>query len=315
VHLAQPSATKLIRDLERLFGFPLFERLPRGMEPTELGKEVVTLARRLLEELERFAHDVDTKRQGGCGQLIVGVIAGAGSDLVSRALSGLKRQHPLLSVKLVSGTSDETLEMLIDHKLDIAVGAPGNAKQRNLIHYENLGQDPLCIVARKDHPLQRSHGLDLAALRQSAWILPPQSDRIRQIIEREFERVGLMTPENVVECASSSSTLRFVLDSDAVALVPQSAAGDNLYAGVLVELPVALSTSSAAFGVVSRRAEPLTSLATEFIQLLRQHCRTLNGHRTSHEWEAHGVAAKARPISPSRRPDAAPLTSSSAVGT
>ena len=51
VHLAQPSATKLIHDLEQLFEVPLFERLPRGMQPTELGTEVLGFAKRALVDL------------------------------------------------------------------------------------------------------------------------------------------------------------------------------------------------------------------------------------------------------------------------
>jgi len=31
IHLTQPSATKLLRDVETICGFELFERLPRGM--------------------------------------------------------------------------------------------------------------------------------------------------------------------------------------------------------------------------------------------------------------------------------------------
>src|SRR5687768_7550210 len=65
VHLAQPSATKMIHDLELIFGFSLFERLPRGMQPTELGAEVVAFANRMVVDLDRFAHDLDNKRQGG----------------------------------------------------------------------------------------------------------------------------------------------------------------------------------------------------------------------------------------------------------
>jgi DNA-binding transcriptional LysR family regulator len=61
VHLAQPSATKLVHDLEQVFGFPIFERLPRGMEPTDVGKEVLVFARRTLADLDRFTLDLDSK--------------------------------------------------------------------------------------------------------------------------------------------------------------------------------------------------------------------------------------------------------------
>src|SRR5271154_6360635 len=65
VHLAQPSATKLVHDLEVVFGFPLFERLPRGMQPTELGVEVLAFAHRMLVDLERFSQNLESKRKGG----------------------------------------------------------------------------------------------------------------------------------------------------------------------------------------------------------------------------------------------------------
>src|SRR5690242_18357256 len=91
VHLAQPSATKLIHDLEQVFGFPLFDRLPRGMEPTELGIEVIAFARRALVDLERAAQELESKRKGGFGQLFIGAIMGAAPDVVARALAEIKQ--------------------------------------------------------------------------------------------------------------------------------------------------------------------------------------------------------------------------------
>src|SRR5882762_3499092 len=59
VHLAQPSATKLVHDLEAVLGFSLFDRLPTGMQPTEFGTAVLTFARHTLRDLRRLACDVD----------------------------------------------------------------------------------------------------------------------------------------------------------------------------------------------------------------------------------------------------------------
>ena len=42
VNVAQPSASRMLGDIEEAFGFLLFERNARGMQPTSLG--VVTLA-------------------------------------------------------------------------------------------------------------------------------------------------------------------------------------------------------------------------------------------------------------------------------
>lgn len=38
LHVSQPALTREIRELEERFGVPLFDRLPRGMQPTEAGR-------------------------------------------------------------------------------------------------------------------------------------------------------------------------------------------------------------------------------------------------------------------------------------
>ena len=62
INVAQPSATKMLSDIEQAFGFPLFERHARGMRPTPLGSEVVAYARQTQAGLERFLEDLDVKR-------------------------------------------------------------------------------------------------------------------------------------------------------------------------------------------------------------------------------------------------------------
>ena len=271
VHLAQPSATKLIHDLELVFGFPLFERLPRGMQPTELGKEVLAFAHRMLVDLERLTQDLDNKRKGGYGQLLIGAIMGAAPDVVARAMADIKERRPLLAVKLLGETSDQILALLMDRKIDLAVGRFINAVQHNDLDYEVLGNEVLCIVVRKDHALSRLRRLDLRKLEHLAWILQPLSSPARQIIEAEFGQAGMMTPANLVECTSIFATLQLLQKSDAVTLLPESVVRDYLRAGLLVRLPLAVGKSLPGFGILSRRGEPLSAAAKEFVESLRRY--------------------------------------------
>ena len=271
VHVAQPSATKMIRDLELIFGFPLFERLPRGMQPTELGAEVVTFANRLVADLDRFVQDVDKKRQGGYGQLIVGAIMGAAPDVVAHAVAEMKRKRPRLAVKLLGETSDEILSLLAQRKIDLAVGRYSNFLQHNDLDYEVLGNEILCIVARKNHPLSKARSLKLHSLSENAWILQPLTSPARQIIEQEFGEAGMMTPADIVECRSIFATLQLVQKSDAIAVLPESVVRDHLQAQLLVRLPLAIGKNIPGFGILTRRGEALSSAAAEFIESLRHH--------------------------------------------
>jgi DNA-binding transcriptional LysR family regulator len=271
IHLAQPSATKLVHDLEQVFGFPIFERLPRGMEPTEVGKEVLTFARRTLADLDRFTLDLDSKRKGGYGQLVIGAIMGAAPDVVAKAVSDIKRRRPLLAVKLLGETSDEILSLLIQRRIDLAVGRFSNPLQHNSIDYQDLGTEPLCIVARKDHPLSRARKLTLKDLEHSAWILQPLTSPARQILEQEFGQAGMMTPENLVECTSIFATLQLLQKGDAITLLPESVVRDHLQAGLLVKLALDVGKSLPGFGILTRRGEATGSAAAEFIESLRKY--------------------------------------------
>jgi DNA-binding transcriptional LysR family regulator len=39
--MTQPAASKQLKDLEEMLGVQLFERLPRGMEPTIYGETMI----------------------------------------------------------------------------------------------------------------------------------------------------------------------------------------------------------------------------------------------------------------------------------
>ena len=83
MHLSQPAASKMLRDLEVYFGFALFERLPRAMQPTELGEQVIRYAWILLNDMERLVDDINALREGGYGQLLIGAIAAAPPSMVA----------------------------------------------------------------------------------------------------------------------------------------------------------------------------------------------------------------------------------------
>src|SRR6202008_191630 len=63
-NLTQPAASKLLGELEHVLGVPLFERLPRGVEPTLYGKVMIRRAGAALAEMDA-AHQEITELQSG----------------------------------------------------------------------------------------------------------------------------------------------------------------------------------------------------------------------------------------------------------
>lgn len=103
--MSQPAATRMLREIEDMFGCQLFERLPRGMRPTALGLQLVRFAEASLNSLDRCAEDLAVRRQGGYGYLAIGTIMGAAPDLVMTAVAEMKAQNPQLRLRIMGDTA------------------------------------------------------------------------------------------------------------------------------------------------------------------------------------------------------------------
>lgn len=269
INLTQPSASKMLRDVEHALGFALFERSSRGMAATELGKQVIEFAGAALADFGRFVEDLDAKRQGGFGQLVMGGIMGAAPDVVARAVADLKRRRPLLAVRILGETSDQLLDLLQHREIDLAVGRFSAPMQHNRFDFEPLANEPLCAVVRAGHPLGKAAALKLKYLVEWPWVLQLISSPSRQLMEQEFAEAGLSTPTNLVECGSIFATLQLLQSSDAVAVLPESVVRDALATKLLRRLPVKVGGKLSDFGVLTRKSEAPAPAAVELIDLMR----------------------------------------------
>src|SRR5688572_6541509 len=84
--MTQPGATKMLHDLEAMFGTRLFERSKRGVQANELGRCAVRYARLAQADLGHLRDEIAGALSGKGGRLVVGAIAGALPDVLLPAL-------------------------------------------------------------------------------------------------------------------------------------------------------------------------------------------------------------------------------------
>jgi DNA-binding transcriptional LysR family regulator len=269
VHISQPSATKMLQEIEHAFGFVLFTRHPRGMIPTDLGGKVLAYAKQTLAGLEYFAKDLSIKQKGGYGYLAIGAIMGAAPDLIANAILRLKAHNPLIHVQVLGETSDQILPMLELHKLDLAVGRFSSPLQHNQFAFEELKSEELAFVARVGHPLSGRTGLKLADLAEWPWVLQPMPNPTRTLLEQEFAANDMSTPANIVECNSIFAILQILQFGDAIALISEPVVRDHLGAKLLCRLPLRIAPQLPAFGILTQRNASLRPPAQAFVEALR----------------------------------------------
>ncbi|MCE9665254.1 LysR family transcriptional regulator [Halomonas sp. M5N1S17] len=269
MHLSQPAASKMLRDLETYFGFAIFERQPRAMVPTELGGHVLHHAERLLNDVQRLVEDVESLREGGYGRLAIGAIPAAAPELLPAAIAALKQRRPRLALRIDEQSSDRLLLALEYRQLDLVIGRLTEVSQHNQFDFEALLEEPLRVVARSGHPLVKGGEASLGVLSRWPWILHPLSSPMRGVFERALAEAGIATPEDIIETTSTQSILQLLLASDMLAVLPHSVLKRPLASGQYATLPLTIGKPLDHYGIITRKHQPLSTAAVELIDELR----------------------------------------------
>ena len=121
LHLAPPTVSLHIADLEALLGAPLLVRKRGEVRPSGVGEALVERARRLLADADEALDVVQRQVQGLAGRVRLGASTGAIAHLLPRALEALGQSHPGIDVQVAVLTSQETVARLASGALDVGL--------------------------------------------------------------------------------------------------------------------------------------------------------------------------------------------------
>jgi len=120
-HVSQPTLSAQVKKLEEYLGVALFERQPRKVTLTDVGRRVVERARRVTQEAEDIRELARAARDPLTGKLRVGLIPTIAPYLLPRVATRLRRQLPDLQLMLYEYRTGPLLEKLRAGEVDLAI--------------------------------------------------------------------------------------------------------------------------------------------------------------------------------------------------
>jgi LysR family hydrogen peroxide-inducible transcriptional activator len=120
-HVSQPTLSAQIKKLEEYLGVQLFERQPRKVTLTDVGRRILERARRVTQEAEDIRELARASRDPLTGKLKVGLIPTIAPYLLPRVAARLRRQLPELQLMLYEYQTGPLLEKLRAGDLDLAI--------------------------------------------------------------------------------------------------------------------------------------------------------------------------------------------------
>ncbi len=270
MNITQPALSKWLTQFEEEVGMPLFERHSKGLRPSEGDKLLLQHAQRLINDMSRSQYEIERFKQGGLvGSLMIGCSPVA-TDCVAQAILALLKEMPTLHLNIEEKVMTPLLHDLLSGVVDVVVGRVGGRALELPLNYRVLYTEPVCFVARPDHPLASMPRLSWADLAVWRWIVWPTGTPIRQSIDNALVDNGVMLPENTIESASMNVTSNLLQSSDMISILSLRLAQHYAEHRQLTILNLPRIEQKGSVGVFWRKSEVPSLALTRFLHYLAE---------------------------------------------
>ncbi len=215
LHIAQPSVSLAIAELESYYGVKLFDRIARRLHITETGKHFLQYAThivRLFDDMEKEIKNFDS-----IGTIRIGASIAIGNHLLPDYIAAFKKKYPKMHVKVLVENSNTIEQCITENRLDVGL-------IEGIVHSPYLVQvpfmdDELVMICANEHPWAGMKEIDVNALAAEDVLLREQGSASREIFDsvmkaNEIELIPTW------ESASTQAIIRGVMSNIGIAILP-----------------------------------------------------------------------------------------------
>lgn len=218
--VSQPTLSAQLKKLEEYLGVKLVERRPKNVQLTEVGKQIVVRARRMLDESNEIVALARSNTDPFAGKLKLALIPTIGPYLLPRVMKRIRKALPDLGLMLYEHQTEPLLKRLRDGEIDLGIVALP-VPQDGLESCE-LYQEAFTLALPNNHPLAERSTIRLQDLRGHTLLLLEDGHCLREQALEVCSRVGVREAEDFR--ATSLETLRqMVVAGLGITLLPELA--------------------------------------------------------------------------------------------
>jgi DNA-binding transcriptional LysR family regulator len=219
VHVAQPSLSQQIRQLEAELGGPLLDRLPHEIRLTAAGAAFLPDARAAIRAAARAERAARSSLVAGEGELEVATVGSLAVGVLPPAISALHQLYPALSIRLHEYSHRNFLEEAARNGVgDIAFGPRPHEWTGTLV---SLGWEQFVVVLPVSHPKAGQRQVKLVDLVDDDWVLFQPEHGLSDVVVTACSSVGFR-PRETVRTSQVEAVARLARSGLGVALIPEN---------------------------------------------------------------------------------------------
>lgn len=226
LHMAQPSVTRSVQELEMYYGIRLFDRFNHRLYRTVCADELYARAVHILESVQELDNIIRNRSE--LEELHIGGTMTMGSFILPEVISEFHKIRPTVQVSVEVSKSSDIQQGILDNRLDLAL-IEENVNNEYL-EKEYLCTDYMCLIFPKEHPLAKKKRICMNDIAQYPMLLREKGSASRAYLEHVFA-LHDMEVKPVWESASSQALINAVAQGIGISILPEKLVQRDLLDG------------------------------------------------------------------------------------
>ena len=224
LHIAQPSLSYSIKELEKELGVKLFEKDSRHIKLTIYGEQFLPYAERILSMLDEGVN-VLHQMAGSAQQIIrLGYFHSISASLIPSIMLDIygQDQNQNIRFQFAEAASFDLFQMLKKGELDFSFCLHQDEELESVV----VMRQPLYLAVPEHHPLAKRESVTFQDFAREPVVMLDKPSNLRTQLDRVYAKNGL-TPNVVFEVRECNAALQYVALHFGVSVRPRVPAMEN----------------------------------------------------------------------------------------
>lgn len=259
LHIAQPSLSKAIHNLEQELGVPLFASKGRNIVLTEYGRYMRDKVKEILSEIDDLPEEI--KRMAGRENATIHLKVLAASTLITDAIIEYRKRHPKINFQLMQNDQSRIYDISVTTE---------RVKNQETVNSENRFElsEKIFLAVPAEHRLSGAGKINLSEVEKDGFISLMGSKQLRWICDKFCRQAGF-EPRIIFESDNPAAVKNMVCSNMGICFWPEFSWG-NLQKGsaVLLEIEQPLCEREIIFKC--RENKPDNRAVKDFFEFLQE---------------------------------------------
>ena len=268
MHVAQPSISRTIKEIEQYYDIKLFERVNKRLYITPMGQELFYRAKEAVQAFDAIEESIY-----GEESIRIGASVMIGKYIIEDAIQEYQQISPAARFDVRIDVSEMLIGQIISGDLSFAfIERPSGREE---LEETVFSGDYLVALCNTSHPYAQKQTVSLKELLQQKILLKSPGNTSRHLFDEELKKYGL-TADPVFESSSTDEVIDYLLENGGIAVLPFLQARRRFERERLVRLEVEELKLRRNYYVVLRKDRILPNNMKEFVEICKKKANEVN---------------------------------------